>query len=456
MNYLAWNCRGVAAKGFTALVKDIRKEYDTSLIFLLETHASGVSAQKKIKRMGFSGYHVIDSCGQAGGIWCLWDMSNWNVEILESSSQMVHLRVSWKGQPKWLLTVVYANPYYVRRQSLWDELVRIAEAHDEPWAVLGDFNCILADSERKGGAEVPSNRGRMVFRRMVQDCNLIDAGYQGSPYTWRKGNLFQRLDRTLINMHWRLKFPQAVVFHLPYFKSDHRAVLMRINRKANPNRRRRPFRFQAAWLTHNDFPNLMKKNWKPGDPWDLQVSRFQGDVLRWNKDVFGNIFSRKKSLMKDLEIVDDQLASNPSHSLEATKNRLWQEYETVLFQEELLWFQKSRSKWLYFGDRNTRFFHGATAIRRRRNSFDILQDDQGNWIGEQNQIEHMVNSYFHSLFSNEGVRDPTPIFGAFPVLSEENVRLLSRRVTRGDIYNVIKHMNPFKAPGKDGLQAAFF
>lgn len=166
--------------------------------------------------------------------------------------------MAFKGQQKWLITVVYANTSYVRRQDLWDDLNRITESHDTPWAVLGDFNCILSDSERKGGASNPSNRGRDDFRRMLHDCNLIDSGFQGSPYTWRSGNLFQRLDRILINMQWRLRFPQAAVFHLPYFKSDHRAVLMQMERNNGPNRRRRSFRFVAAWLTHSDFPNLIK------------------------------------------------------------------------------------------------------------------------------------------------------------------------------------------------------
>lgn len=45
MNFVSWNCRGALAKGFTGLVKDIWKEYDSSLIFLLETHASGEKAR---------------------------------------------------------------------------------------------------------------------------------------------------------------------------------------------------------------------------------------------------------------------------------------------------------------------------------------------------------------------------------------------------------------------------
>lgn len=33
--------------------------------------------------------------------------------------------------------------------------------------------------------------------------------------------------------------------------------------------------------------------------------------------------------------------------------------------------------------------------------------------------------------------------------------MLSKEVTRSEIFNTVKHMNPLKAPGCDGLQAAF-
>lgn len=147
----------------------MRREYGAFLIFLLEIHSSGDSAQRNIRKMGFSGFHVVDSSGQAGGIWCMWDASNWKVEVLQSSDQMVHLRVAWKGQTNWLLTVVYASPYYVRRQRLWEDLVTIGESHYEPWSVLGDFNCLLADHDRKVELTFP----QLEVEVILEECCRI-------------------------------------------------------------------------------------------------------------------------------------------------------------------------------------------------------------------------------------------------------------------------------------------
>lgn len=54
------------------------------------------------------------------------------------------------------------------------------------------------------------------------------------------------------------------------------------------------------------------------------------------------------------------------------------------------------------------------------------------------------------------MREPSCITGAFPKLSNEELRAINMETTRGDIYNVISHMGPFKAPSPDDLQTVFF
>lgn len=170
----------------------------------------------------------MDAARYSGGIWCLWDLALWKVEVLNSTNQFVHLQVTWKRSMVWLVTIVYASASYVRRQELWDKLSNLATNIVDPWVVLGDFNDILVDHERKGGSPNFWIRGMNGFRSMVQDCNLLDMGFQGSLFTWKHGNLFQRLDWGFLQFTWKMNFPSASVIHLPFFKSDHRMVMVQI------------------------------------------------------------------------------------------------------------------------------------------------------------------------------------------------------------------------------------
>lgn len=195
----------------------------------------------------------------------------------------------------------------------------------------------------------------------------------------------------------------------------------------------------------------MSRAWPRAANWKSQVRHLHGALHTWNRVVFGNIFERKRRLMRHLEGVAHRLTTNPSLDLERAQKRIWGEYEQVLSQEELLWFQKSRSKWLMFGDRNSRYFHGITTVRRRKNVSDLLQDLDGNWVGDQENLERLVTNYFKDLFTDKASVESACISSAFLRLSDVEVNSFQREVTKSDIFNVINRMGPFKAPRPDGL-----
>jgi hypothetical protein len=55
------------------------------------------------------------------------------------------------------------------------------------------------------------------------------------------------------------------------------------------------------------------------------------------------------------------------------------EYENILFQEETLWYQKSREQTIRLGSRNTSFFHAQSIIRRKRNKIHGIRLSSGKW-----------------------------------------------------------------------------
>lgn len=103
MNILVWNCRGTSQKGFTNLVRDLRKENNTSFVCLMETHSSGKSDDRIIKRMNMDRQFLINARGQVGGIWCFWDPNLWKVEVMQHVEQFVHMKVRWKKSDPCLL-----------------------------------------------------------------------------------------------------------------------------------------------------------------------------------------------------------------------------------------------------------------------------------------------------------------------------------------------------------------
>lgn len=72
--------------------------------------------------------------------------------------------------------------------------------------------------------------------------------------------------------------------------------------------------------------------------------------------------------------------------------------EEVLNDEEMLWFQKSRLEAIGDGDRNTRYFHLSTIIRRKRNKVEGLMDENGEWVTDGDQVRDMVRQFWSHLF----------------------------------------------------------
>ncbi|MCI06146.1 hypothetical protein A2U01_0027202, partial [Trifolium medium] len=58
------------------------------------------------------------------------------------------------------------------------------DAREEPWLLAGDFNDIMSQDEKQGGALVNFRRCRL-FQERVNDCKLLDLGAVGSKFTWR-------------------------------------------------------------------------------------------------------------------------------------------------------------------------------------------------------------------------------------------------------------------------------
>jgi len=118
-------------------------------------------------------------------IWMLWNVStSCQVEILTHSEHSIHALVKVASPSlSFLLTAVYASPNFHKRQLFLDYLQNLATLVDLPWVLMGNFNDMLSEVQKIGG--LPLNRNRLnAFRNCLDNCGLMDLGFQGPRFTW--------------------------------------------------------------------------------------------------------------------------------------------------------------------------------------------------------------------------------------------------------------------------------
>lgn len=123
------------------------------------------------------------------------------------------------------------------------------------------------------------------------------------------------------------------------------------------------------------------------------MERFKRRLAIWNKCCFGNIFGRKQKCMTCLNGIQQARGRCDNNFLNSLENKLLTKMDQILTQEENLWKQKSWIFWLLEGERNTRFFHLSTLIRRRRNRITRLQDDLGILWDDDVKLQEMACSF---------------------------------------------------------------
>ncbi|XP_061357803.1 uncharacterized protein LOC133302092 [Gastrolobium bilobum] len=381
---------------------------------ILEPRVSGSKAKQIIKKLGFNNSIVEDAHGFTGGLWLLWNDDRCQVQALKQTHQFIHVRVTLADHQAFLYTVIYASPREEIRKRLWDDLLQLSEDISVPWLIAGDFNEIAFPSEKRGGAPVDTSRCNK-FASLLTDIKMIDLEGIGSKFTWRGprflhlDRVFKRLDRACSNAEWRLMFHEGQV----------------------------------------------QENWRQDQRTVDSLRDFTPLIKQWNKDVFGNIHHKKNRLIGRLEGIQRAISEQNKSHLEKIEGKIRGELEQVLEQEELLWFEKSRATWIAQGDRNTKYYHTKTIVRRRRSKILELKDDAGNLIREDHNIARVINAYFSKLFSEEN-HDRPWVQTLWPKVGDETAVNLGAPISKDEVRRAFFSMKDSKAPGEDGYTATFY
>ena len=153
---LSWNCRGLGHPRKVQVLIDLVRCKKPAIIFLMETLCGKDKLENIKRKLGFDGLFVVDRVGHSGGFALLWD-GNTNVSLLSYARNFIDVHVVVAGLGDWRLTGFYGFPESSRRRrrQSWDLLRFLSSSSTAPWVCLGDFNDLLAASEKKGRLEHP-------------------------------------------------------------------------------------------------------------------------------------------------------------------------------------------------------------------------------------------------------------------------------------------------------------
>ncbi|XP_026443245.1 uncharacterized protein LOC113343177 [Papaver somniferum] len=294
-----------------------------------------------------------------------------------------------------------------------------------PWFVIGDFNCVLRNDEKKGGRDVLTSSIN-EFSDWTEENGVFEADSLGSKFTWTNG------------------------------QSGVRRII------SKP--RRAPFRIQKMWFTHLDFLRMVETSWNApvyGNPdfiFPFKLKRLKVAMKVWNQQVFGNVNARLKQAQLKFEVASRNSHEDPFDisKQNEVKDALVAVQE-VRMQQHIMLKQKSRNKWILEGSSNTSYFHSTINTRRSVNTILELVTDDGSLIIDPDQLRDHVVSYYESIFNGVDTQIEDRLFEyEHNSISLEERHMLDIIPSLEEIKVAVFDLGADSAPGPGGFSGCFY
>ncbi|KAK3199060.1 hypothetical protein Dsin_022475 [Dipteronia sinensis] len=252
----------------------------------------------------------VDSVGAAGGVITLWNENCFEVKSCISNERCIIVAgVIISTKKEMVFCTLYAANIESERIDLWNFILNAQGSLPGPWVIGGDFNTVLVQSERMGGAS--SVRSMRNFKQFVDSAYVVDIPMVGMTFTWsnfRENGSSARLDRFLCDPFFLSWYPNLVQKGLCRSLSDHNPVI--IGEPAvdwGP----RPFRFRNGWLEDKALMEEVKQCWKKklsyGSAGTLLIHKMKAVKSNLKLKTKGDkrVEDQIKVLEKELEDVED-------------------------------------------------------------------------------------------------------------------------------------------------------
>ncbi|XP_023644536.1 uncharacterized protein LOC111832445 [Capsella rubella] len=385
----------VGAKLTRRRLREMCRMYSPGFLFLSETKNDKSFLHDVQDELGFENLQTVEPVGTSGGLALLYS-NDFPVKFLLLDDRLIDIETIINGN-RVFMTFIYGDPVVSNREYVWERLMRIGVVRSEPWFIIGDFNEIIGNHEKKGGKK-RSETSFLPFRAMIDSCGLIDFPFQGNQFSWighrTNGTIRCRLDRAMGNEEWHNLFSHTNVEYLKMWGSDHRPLLASLLSK--PKKMRRKFMFDKRWIDKPGLSKAVLEGWG-GEDGSVERSIYQKiqnckrAISIWKK----NNPSNSEKQIKELQAKIDEAYEDDQASTEDLLALKWQLCEAYR-EEEAYWQQKSRD-------------------------------------------------------------DPSMAIRDVPILVTQSMNdSLTKDISEEEVKRALFSLNPGKTPGPDGMTALFF
>ena len=335
------NIRGMGGSTKARYMRQIIACEGAEVVCIQETKTKELSDAKCYSLWGDNKIGWLHNEGDngSGSLLTMWSKEDFSyMSHLMWKGFIVVIGIYLKSNITCAVVNVYVNCNLNDKKMLWTELSNIkATSQVTVWCLCGDFNATRSRSERRGIHDRDDHSSEIRgFNTFIDSNLLIDLPIVDKKFAWFKsnGSAKSRLDRVLVSMEWMDKWPMCKQYVQPREVSDHCTIVVKsLDKDWGP----KPFRTIDAWLTKRGFSELVKNNWNSYSIRGNAFVRFKeklkclkGDLKVWNMDVFGNINTRKRRILQEIEDLDCQYCNTTLTEGDRVKRR-----ELVICMKEL-------------------------------------------------------------------------------------------------------------------------
>ncbi|KAM6546121.1 hypothetical protein CsatB_026857 [Cannabis sativa] len=273
MKILSWNARGLGNPSAFRQLRLLVTEQTPHVLFIMETKLDCNVVTRYRQALRFSNGLEVPRVGLSGGLLLLWK-DNVDVTLLNYNLNIFDCYIKSDNGQSWHFSAFYGTPETHKRIHTWTLLERCKDvAPLMPWLVIGDFNEILSNDNKLGGA-LRNEQQMDKFRSVLDTCYLYEQPFERDPFTWIKGlhnvnTIKERLDWCFINDQWQNSFQPIITKHLDYYNSDHRAIsveVLPLDTRKNEIKKLSRFRFEKMWLSDTAATDIIQQYWKKDLP----------------------------------------------------------------------------------------------------------------------------------------------------------------------------------------------